>query len=154
MVAITLRQVFRFSRTLIWEKYYPQVFAVVAAIAAWYFDLMVGGEQSLLLTTTVTFGAIVFGFVGTSLSILTSLGTTVMQRIRQTDYIYALRRYLGWGLGSGALLSCVSIIGLLLNPNEQMFANLWCGVMVFCLACLYRLARMMLRIFSDSENLP
>ena len=140
--------------SLTWEKFYPFVGLLVGAVplvGGW----CIGSDQQLLLSATITFGAITFGFVGTSLAILTSLGTRVMQRIRQTPYVLVLREYMGWGLFSGIFVCCVSMVGLLFRLTEQVwFTAAWCAAIVFCLACLYRLSRLMLKIFSDPENQP
>ena len=144
-------------RTHTWERYYPLIVALIAAVSAWFFDVAITEDQQLLLSATITFGAIVSGFVGTSLSILTSLGTPVMRQVRKTSYIKHLRHYLGWGLGSGVILACISIVGLLFGSDDfywNSFTCFWTFALVFCLACLYRLAMMMLRVFSDPENCP
>lgn len=144
-------------RTRIWERYYPLIAALIAAVGAWFFDVAIKEGSELLLSATITFGAIVSGFVGTSLSILTSLGTPVMHKVRKTSYIKDVRHHLGWGLGSGVILSCISIVGLLFGVDDfqrNSFTYIWTFGLVFCLACLYRLGMIMLRIFSDPENLP
>lgn len=141
--------------SLHWEKYYPFVLATIAGILTWVSGLTIESDQALLLSTSVTFGAIAAGFVGTSLSILTSLGTKVMQRIRETPYVFVVREYLGWGLCSGIMVCCTGIVGLLLKLYAlAWFTTLWCSIVAFCIACLFRLGKIMLKIFSDCENRP
>lgn len=134
------------------ELCYPFVFGVLALITCWYFKKDLGNDPTQLLSATVSFGAIVFGFVGTSLSILTSLNTPVMRKIRRTRYLKLLRKYLGWALLSGILLSLVSIIGMFFSFTALWFSAIWCATLIFCIACLWRLARVMLLLFSDHEN--
>ena len=155
MVTITLKQkISGLHNSLIVEKYYPQFWALIAAVLSYLSGLTIAEDQALLLSTTVTFGAIVFGFVGTSLSILTSLGTVVMQRFRETEYLSVMRLYLGYGLGSGVILSCISIVILLFKFQGPVYTALWAAALVFCLTCLYRLGKTMLYVFSDPENRP
>jgi len=127
--------------------------ALLAATTCWWLGLSLPAQPAILLSATVTFGAIVSGFVGTSLAMLTSLGAPVMRRIRRTMYVRILRGYLGWALASGIVLSCTSLTGLFLNTTSAGFTTAWCATLTFCVACLYRLARVMLFVFSDPENL-
>ena len=138
------------------ERFYPVGFAAAAAVACWWLNIKLPSEPSsiFLFGSTVAFGAIVSGFVGTSLSILTALATPLMQNLRKTrKYILILRRNLGSALASGIMLSCASIAGLWLHQYE-LFLSVWCFMFAFCLACLFRLARNMLFIFSDPSNSP
>ena len=101
----------------------------------------------------VTFGAIASGFVGTSLSILTSLGTPVMSTLRESGYVRTLRNYLGWALSSGIMLSGASLAGMFQAiAMAPWFSIAWCGALVFCVGCLYRLATVMLFVFTDPDN--
>ena len=154
MATVSLRQMLSLRKSLRLERYYPLFFAALAAIVSFFSEIVITAEGSLLLSASISFGAITSGFVGTTWSILTSLGTIIMQRVRRTGYIKILRLYMGWGLASGVILSCVSMIGLLFSLQDVLFTSLWCASTVFCIACLYRLAIIMLYIFSDPENLP
>ena len=140
--------------TLTVERFYPLVLAAVVAVACWWLDLKLPADPGWLLSATVTFGAIASGFVGTSLSILTGLGTPVMRKIRQSRYVDILREYMGCALASGLVLSCTSIIGLFPGTTSLALTIAWSATLTFCIACLYRLAKVMLFVFSDPENLP
>ena len=149
-----VQAVFRQMRmTLTMERYYPLAWAAAIALLCWWFDLKLPADPGRLLSATVTFGAIASGFVGTSLSILTGLGTPVMRKIRQSRYVDILRAYMGWALASGLVLSCTSIIGLFLSTTSLTLTIAWTATLTFCVACLYRLAKVMLFVFSDPENL-
>ena len=139
----------------IWlERTYPALIGVVGAAASWCFGWDLTGAPAELLGAAVSFGAIASGFVGTSLAILTSLGTPIMQQVRRTKYVRILRGYMGWALASGVLLSCVSVVGLFPRVSSVGFTAAWCGVSAFCIACLYRLAAAILLVFGDPENAP
>lgn len=139
------------QRSLVREQCYPFALAAVSAVMCWWIGVDFADVPLHLLSATVTFGAIASGFVGTSLAILTSLDTPIMRKIRRTSYVRVLRRYLGWALASGIVLSCASILGMFLHASSW-FAMAWWGAFTFCIACLYRLARTMLFVFSDPEN--
>lgn len=133
------------------ERWWPFALALAAGGAAWMFELRLPEPAGLLLAATVTLGAITSGFVGTSLSILTSLNAPVMRRIRATPYIEAMRNYLGWGLAAGIVLSCTSLAGMFLAPAAHWFGAVWCAALALCVGCLWRLARTMLALFAHPD---
>lgn len=135
------------------ERFYPFLLAAASGLASWCWDLEMRPNALQLLTATVTFGAVASGFVGTSLSILTSLDTPVMREIRATPYLDILRSYLGWALAAGITLSLTAITGLLLDMAcSQAFIAAWCTMLVFCVCCLWRLGRTMLLVFGDRKR--
>ncbi len=141
-------------KSLRWEKRYPFLVGVCIGVAIWCLGLDMEPNAPQLLAATVTFGAVVSGFVGTSLSILTSLDTPIMRRIRATSYRTILQAYLGWALIAGIALSLTGIVGLFLDVSRApLFAAAWSVVLVFCLCCLWRLGSTMLHVFGDRENL-
>ena len=141
-------------KSLFVERLYPFVAAGGTGAASWWLDLDMEPNSSQLLTATVTFGAIASGFVATSLSILTSLDTPVMQKIRATRYRVILQEYLGWALVAGIALSLTGIGGLFLDVAcEPLFVSTWCLALAFCICCLWRLGTTMLQVFGDRENL-
>ena len=136
------------------ERLYPFLIAGASGAASWCQDLRMEQNAPQLLSTTVTFGAIASGFVGTSLSILTSLETPVMRKIRATPYLGMLRGYLGWALVAGIVLSLTGIVGLFMDiGSNPFFVSVWCTALVFCICCLCRLGGMMLKVFGHRENL-
>lgn len=146
-------------RTSAWtERLWPLAAAGVACctIALCGVDLPVEAAP-VLLSASVTFGAVVFGFVGTCLSILTGLPTKGMRRIRGVrKYVLMLRDYLAWGMLSGMFVACVALLGFFIDLTAcpPYAAPVWGASVVFCIACLVRLARVMLTIFSSPENVP
>ena len=136
------------------EKFYPFVVAAGAGAGSCALSLDMEPNASQLLTATVTFGAVASGFVGTSLSILISLDTPVMQKIRASRYRQVLQGYLGWALLAGIALALTGIAGFFLDMAcAQLFVSVWCFVLAFCVCCLWRLGRMMLYVFGDRENI-
>lgn len=75
------------------EKHYLFVLVALAATSSWWAGCDIEAYDTLTIASIVTFGAITSGFVGASLSILTSLNAPVMQRIRKTRYLVTLKRY-------------------------------------------------------------
>lgn len=140
----------RWLKSAVWERQYPLLAAVVAGVAGWCFGMEMPVHANYALAATVTFGAIVSGFVGTSLSILIALNSPVMQKIRKTKVLVALERYLRRALTSGIVLSCTSLLGMW-TAKQTWYPIIWLSVLVFCLMCLIRLARVILDLFRDPE---
>ena len=141
-------------KSLTWERHYPFAVAVCAGAASCFQGLEMTANAPALLSATVTFGAVASGFVGTSLSILTSLDTPAMQKVRATSYLDILREYLGWALAAGIALSSTGLAGLFLDlAPTKWFGSAWCLVLAFCISCLWRLGKMMLLVFSDRRDI-
>ncbi len=140
----------RWLKSPTWERWHPLLGATIVGVVFWYFELEMPAKPNYVLAATVTFGAIVSGFVATSLSILIALNSPVMKQIRRTKFISMLQRYLGWALTSGIVLSCTSLFGMWAS-DAAWYAFVWVSVLVFCLLCLVRLASIILRLFVDPE---
>ena len=138
-------------KSLTAENAYPFALGAASGLLSWCLRFQIEHNVSQIFVATVTLGAISFGFVGTSLSILTSLDTPIMQRIRATRYRVILKRYLGWALFGGCALSAVGIAGLVWGGAQET-QYVWVATLVFCFCCLWRVARTMLEVFADREN--
>ncbi len=135
------------------ERLYPLVVAIVAAAISCLLDLRMKVDASPLLVATVTFGAVATGFVGTSLSILTSLDTPIMQRIRGTPYLDTLKNYLGWALAAGVALSLTGLTGLFFEVSvAPAFVSAWWFFLLFAVGCLWRVGSTMLQVFSERRK--
>ena len=132
--------------------WYPIFLGVIVAATAFSAGLHLPDPSSFLLGSTVTFGAIVSGFVGTALSILIGLDTPFMRHVNRTPYRFQIGSYTAHALSSGILLSLVGLAGLLFAPSSTWFAALWCGALAFCMVSLFRLARLMLCIFTTAKS--
>lgn len=144
---------FRWFRSPRWEQLYPLVVAVLAAITWLYLRIPMPEDCRYMLGATVTFSSVATGFVGTSLSILIALDSPLMHKVRTTPYITYLQTYLGWALASGILLVAVSILGMWI-ASSWWYGAAWIGAVAFCIGCLYRLAKIMLRIFAHKDGGP
>lgn len=148
----------RDALSTLWERYYPQAITLVTFILLWQYS-HISLYSPLALSTAATFGAIVFGFNSTVLSILTGLKSPVMNTLRANGrkHIESLRLFLGWGMLSAAILTGFCIFSLIIGPNwyeTKLVCDLLLSSIVFCGTCLFRLASIMLLIFSDPNNTP
>lgn len=147
---------FRKSRT--YERYYPQGFGIVTAASVFFFEIRFPLQNGLLLSSSVFFGAILFGFTGTAFAVF-NISTDFMERVRRANQtvIFDMRRYIGAALLAPMLLCVVSVIGMFgADSADKEFARwlmaLWLGTSVFCLAALRRLCGVLLVMFSRPEH--
>lgn len=144
---------FRWFRSPTWERWYPVIAAAIVAAVWLCFGISMPDDARYLLGATVTFSSVVTGFVGASLSILIALDAPLMHRVRKTSYIVYLQNYLGWALASGVLLVAISLLGMW-TCNSWWYGAVWIGAGAFCIGCLYRVAKIMLRIFTHKDGGP
>ena len=141
------------ANSLTRERWYPCAIAVLAAALCAAFDPDRLAFPPQLLHGTVSLGALAFGSVGVSLAVLAGLDSPFMRRIRRTSYVLVLRRYVGWALLAGLALALVGLAGQLPEiVAGPAFAPAWGFALAFCLACLHRIGRIMLFLFSDPDH--
>ena len=142
----------RIGRALVWERAYPGLAGAGCACAVWLLGFEVGAGQQHLVAGSITLGGVVLLIVAVSLGTLMSLSSPAMRTLRRTPYIRVVRSYLGWTLVAGPLVSCVGIYGLFFRLSGTEYAAVWAGSIAFCLGCLFRLAKLMLRVFSAPRD--
>lgn len=60
---------YHFRKSRAYERYYPQGFGIVAAASVFFFEICFPLQNELLLSASVVFGAILFGFTGTAFAV-------------------------------------------------------------------------------------
>ena len=147
-----------FRKTRTYERYYPQGFGIIAAASVFWLEICFPLQNGLLLSASVTFGAILFGFTGTAFAAF-NISTDFMARVRRAnqEVIFDMRRYIGDALLAPMLLCVISAIGMFgADSADTEFARwlmaLWLGASVFCLAALRRLSGILLVMFSRPEH--
>lgn len=141
------------------EKLYPFFFAIISGSLAYLLKDNVIISTSLF-SSSVTLGAIVAGFTSTCLAVLTGLDSEIMRKTRKTKNIYTLSEYLGHAIFSGFLFSFLGILCLLFfdiqyldfSLIENILFTMWGSGLGFCLSCLFRLSRIMLKIFANRDK--
>ena len=141
------------ANSLTRERGYPCAVAVLAAGLGAAFDPDRLAVPPQPLRGTVSLGALAFGSVGVSLAVLAGLDSPFMRRIRWMSYMIVLRRYVGWALLAGRALALVGLAGLLPGiAARPAFAPARGFALAFGLACLHRIGRIMLVLFSGPEH--
>lgn len=151
-----------FLHTRTREKHFPLAFALVGAVAGfvvlrscqWGFD----PRYSQFLLATVTFGSIMAGFVATNLSLVVSLKSDMMERIKQSPYYRLLIDYLRAALYLAIWLALYGLAGLFFVswiPRTGVFTHLlgaiWLGLVCWTAACFFRAVGISVIIFKKAE---
>ena len=141
------------------ERFYPWVLAVLVGLGTsllvYVFDFHV--TQSMLvraLGSSVIFGSITAGFIGTNLAVLSGMNKKLKTQLAQSKYIYDFRDYFRSALYSGFTLALLGIVGPIAVELgvQKVVAVLWFTVLVFCIVSLYRVYRQMFVVFTDPDT--
>ena len=133
------------------DRWYPYVGAAIGAIPPFLVGFKFPDPSAFLLGSTVTFGAIISGFVGVSLSVVVGLDSSFMRKIWKSRYRHDLRNYIRTALLSGLSLSLIGLGGLLFSLHATWFVALWSALLLFCLLNIFRLAHIMLYLRGASD---
>ena len=141
------------ANSLTRERGYPCAAAVLAAGPGAAFDPDRLEVPPQPLRGTVSLDALAFGASGVSLAVLAGPDSPFMRRIRRPSYVLVLRRYVGWALLAGLALALVGLAGLVPGlAAGPAFAPARGFALAFGLACLHRIGRITLFLFSDPEH--
>ena len=148
-----------FKRTRKTERRFPWVFAtllgLIAIVCIHAFSFTVT-QHTLVraLGSSVIFGSIAAGFIGTSLAVLTGINRKFKSQLIRSEYINDFRDYLKRGLYSGFVLALVGILGPIAVENQihNTTVVVWVFSLSYCIAALYRACRLMFVIFTDPDT--
>lgn len=138
------------------ERSLPAGLGVIAMIASVTLGLALPDDAKReILTATISVGAILAGFLGTTKAILMSLPPSGLpSKLRSSGYMTDLARYLAEALLGAMALCAVSIVGLF--PVESLypviFCAVWAGLSVYALTGFWRVSRIMLSILQLDPN--
>jgi len=130
----------------IWvEKLSPYILAIAGAFLWWKLDLALPSGDGIL-SSSLTLGAILTGFLATAKAILMSLDSPIMQRIRGTDYIRDLASYLSQAIWLSFGFCIVSIIGFFVPTNSTWYGFTWIILGLASAGAFIRVTNIMLKI--------
>ncbi len=132
------------QRSLSFERTYPILFAASSAIAAWLLDFALPTEATKeLLAATISFGAILAGFIGTAKSILMALPAALLSKLRNSTYMDDLAGYLSSALTGSLITSALSVAGFFSLPElvRNWYPALWLGSLIYAGISFWRASR-------------
>jgi len=133
--------------SLWFERGYPWIFGIAAALLAWLLDASLpedGDKFSALLSASISVSAILVGFLATMKSIVMAV-PSVLDRLRQTEYLTDLANYLSTATAANLVFCVLNIAGFfaLLGRYMEIFALAWFGLGVFAFLAFWRVTKIM-----------
>lgn len=132
--------------SLTFERIYPFLFGIAAGIVWWLTDMAIpGAAHDAILSSSLSLGAILTGFLATSKTILISLmGTSVMERLKSSGYDADLIQYLAHAIWLSFAFSVVSLIGFFVS--HILFGVAWFGLGTMAAFAFIRVTKIILEI--------
>ncbi|TXI35549.1 MAG: hypothetical protein E6Q69_01345 [Aquipseudomonas alcaligenes] len=102
-----------------WDMYYPYIFALVVGGIAYALAVTISaGDRTDFLSASISFGAVIAGFVATSKAILMALPSDgVLARTKKSGYINDLADYLKAALYGAITFCAVNVAGFFLTRD-------------------------------------
>lgn len=131
---------------LFFERWYPVGGAVIAIVLWCYFKFEMPSNQHEIFNSSLTFGAILTGFLSTALTLLISIqDREIVKQLKESGYIKDLIRYLAQAIWFAFAFSIVSFIGLFMVQHE-LLAIAWICTAVGGGLSFFRVIRVTLKI--------
>lgn len=136
------------------EKSYPYAGGAIAGALWWYLDLDLPREAGALLSSSLTLGAILTGFLATSKTILISLrGSRIMESLRESEFIRELIQYLAEAIWLSFAFSLLVLVGFFLgNPSRYLFDVGWATLGVMAALAFVRVTYIILLIIRRPDS--
>lgn len=138
------------------EAIYPYLGGTFVA-ALWF---LLGGalpkDDSALLSSSLTLGAILTGFLATAKAIFISLrNSTVMRELRDKGYSAHLISYMAEAIWLALGFSIMSIIGFFVSSESTTYGTVWAGTGTMTALAFIRVTNIILaviRMDGDEET--
>ncbi|MFQ2325304.1 hypothetical protein ACK313_08120 [Aeromonas dhakensis] len=133
------------------EKLYPYVLASGASFAWFYFKMSfpVGND---ILSASLTIGAILTGFLATAKTLLMTLDTPVMNRIRSTAYAQDLASYLGEAIWLCFGFCVLAMVGYFCSTSKLWYGVVWIFISIAASFAFIRVTTIMLKIIKHQPS--
>ena len=131
------------------EQTAPYILGVAAMFIWWKSNLSLPSGDGIL-SSSLTLGAILTGFLATAKAILMTLDSPIMQRLRETDYINSIVSYLSQAIWLCFAFCIVTLIGFFIDKNTSIFGITWIGLGITSAGAFIRVTNIMLKIIRHS----
>lgn len=133
------------------EKSAPYLLAIAGAVLWWQCDIELPAGDAIL-SSSLTLGAILTGFLATAKAIVMSLDSPIMNRIRETTYINDLVSYLSQAIWLSFGFCIVSIIGFFVATNGGIYGLTWISLGLGSAGAFIRVTNIMLKIIKHPPS--
>lgn len=142
----------RIITTLNQERWYPLIVALMLAVA-FYLSPICFPKGEGILSAGLTMGAIFTAFIATNKSVILTLDTRIMKKMRDGPYYDTLISYLRSALWSSFFFSvfCLALYFFELSKNRFLSA-VWIGCVSHMILTFHRVTRVLLCVIDDKNN--
>lgn len=118
----------------------------VAAYLWWKLELNFPAKDSVL-SSTLSVSGIFVGFLATSKSILMTMSSPIIERLRSSGYMNVLATYIAQAIWLNLLFCTINVVGFFANQGTVWFPTAWVTFAVGALTSFIRVTHVMLQIF-------
>lgn len=127
----------------------PYILGLTAMLFWWQVEISLPNGEGIL-SSSLTLGAILTGFLATAKAILMTLDSPIMKRLRETDYISNVVSYLSQAIWLSFAFCIVTLIGFFVDKNSLVFGIAWIGLGVTSAGAFVRVTNIMLKIIKHA----
>ena len=131
--------------SLFLEKFAPYILAITGALLWWRLKITLPSGDAIL-SSSLTIGAILTGFLATAKAVLLSLNSPIMDRIRETGYINDLVSYLSQAIWLSFGYCCLAIMGFFVDTSSVFYGITWFALGLGAGGAFIRVVNIMLKI--------
>lgn len=132
-------------KSISWEQFAPYILACAASFIWYQFKLELPASTDIL-SSSLTLGAILTGFLATSKAILMTLDSPIMERLRETQYIDDVVSYLSQAIWLSFAFCIISLIGFFLQKDTSFYGIIWIFFGASSAGAFIRVTNIMLKI--------
>jgi len=129
------------------ERYYPEVAALMSAAAWCCFDFQFPENSDAFLSASLTFSAILIGFLSTTQAIIMSLPSgSAIDILKTSGYINILTQYLRLAIYGLLVFSIFNLLGFFRLNELFWYEPLWVASGMYSLASFQRMVEIFIKI--------
>jgi hypothetical protein len=129
------------------EIWAPYILAFSGGLCWWRFDIVLPSGNAIL-SSSLTLGAILTGFLATAKAIVMTLDSPIMQKIRETTYLRDMVSYLSQAIWLSFGFCIVSLIGFFVPKQDLWFGLSWIFLGLASAGAFIRVTNIMLKIIN------
>lgn len=135
-----------------WTERLAPVIGAVATTCAWmYYEGRLPASDSFL-SSSITLGAILTGFLATAKSVLLAFDKKIMKAINSTGFRGVLVSYFGHAIWLCLSFTCVGLLGYFVDASANWYGYLWIALAAGAIVAFIRVIRILLLILSHPDN--
>lgn len=130
------------------ERIYPYFFMGAAAFV-WHKAGLSFPKTESLLSSTLSVSGIFVGFLATSKSIIMTMSSAIVERLRNSGYIKVFASYISEAITINLVFCICNVVGFFYESRGSWFSIAWISLGVGAFTSFYRVSQVMIQIFKN-----